>query len=563
MKAIKSIEIRTAEDSGDSRVVLSQSKHNTSPELVAFEEVLPSDHRGAGLPDPPILSGTRVIEVTKVFRAIGFRPSPPRYYPYKIRKVLSFLWIEGVRRTYLKLRNALLSKKLESEEAFVVAVGRIEDSHEWCAVCGRQFSVHTPKMLFREELIFPAADEKSAVDLVKRITGELRGNTELVRDLVNLSPYSREEVPALTTMPERGRLTDYQTNVTERTRRKAIPVDAQSIRNGKFHMIQIGAGAYPYVYVLPYIKGHVFDTIVDYNPFKAKAVADRFGFRRSETDYRRVLERAASLPLLTVVVASYHSLHTDIAIDFLEANPKAKVLIEKPPIVGYDQLQKLLPYMCSQDYFVEIGYNRRYTNMVERAASLLKGREDPATITCISREDDMQPSHWSFWSTEGGRVHENLCHWIDLGIMLIGTRPIEVVSLTGKDYESASNVVVRFEDDSILNLISGVIGNGLRGVQEYIDIKTDYLTIQIEDFRRMVVLNSGSRRVHRQRLREKGHIRMYRHLAKAALKSFPPRYPLEDFVRSCVLMEDICQMFSEGQRHRMIDVSRIKELEGE
>ncbi|MHC4351647.1 MAG: Gfo/Idh/MocA family oxidoreductase [Planctomycetota bacterium] len=563
MKAFKSGRNQAVETSTDSNVVTSRDEFNTIPQMIAFDEVLPKDRRGVGLPDPPTLPGTRVIEVTKVFRAAGFSPSSPRSFPYKIRKVLAFLRIEGFIRTYLKLRSALLSKRLESEEAFVVVVGMIEGSREWCAACGRQFTVSATKMIFREELVFPAADEASSVDMAKKIISELRGNTQLLISLVNLSPFSREQVPAFPTMPKRKHPVGQQANAKQRTRRKVMSVDTQKIQRGRPHLIQIGAGSYPYVYVLPHIKQHVFDTIVDYNPLRARAVANRFGFQHSETDYTRVLERAAALPLLTVVVASYHSLHADIAIDFLEANPNARVLIEKPPIVGYEQLQKLLPYMRSKDSFVEIGYNRRYTNMIQHARSLIKGRMGPATVTCIPREDDMQPSHWSFWSTEGGRVHENLCHWIDLGAMLIGTRPVEVVSLAGKEYESASNVMVRFEDDSILNLISGVIGNGLRGVQEYIDIKTDYITIQIEDFRRMVVLNGGSRRIHRHRLREKGHISMYNQFSKAAVKSLLPRYSLRDFVRSCVLMEDISHMLSNGQRHQMIDVSRIKELEGE
>lgn len=515
--------------------------------------------KGNDLAAPPELQGTCIVEADVVHRIVGFSPSPPRSFPHKLRKVLAFIGTEGLGRTTRKVRSVLLAKRSESDEALFIVAGRLRGTSLWCAACGRQYSAQMAEMLFRQELVFPATDKADATSLLQEIVNVLKRDAKLLRTLLEFSQYSREQAPVLAV----GR-----PHAEDTWCAKAYPVlSATSVgsnvrRSGQTRsLIQIGGGSYPYVYTLPYVKGHTLDTLVEYNPIRAKKVGRRFGFRHVETDYKRVLDRAARLERLSVVVASYHSKHADIAIDFMQANPKACVFIEKPPTVGYEQFQRLLPYIRDNDYFVEIGYNRRYTRMIRRASELVHDRKGPVVITCIIREDDMTGSHWNFWQTEGTRVYANLCHWIDLVVLLTGCRPVEIVCMAGRDFQFFSEVSIRFEDDSVANLISGVIGNGLRGVQEYIDIRTGYLTIKIDDFLKMTVLDGGGKKVYRSWPREKGHCEMYRSFCAAVVTGGRARYGLRDFVRSCTLIEEICQMLRSGERHRMIDVDQLRTWE--
>lgn len=511
------------------------------------------------LAPPSNLPKTCIVEPDTIHHVVGLFPSPPRSFPHKVRKLLAFIYTEGPVRTMRKIRGVLLAKKSESGEALVIVAGRLRGTSHWCVACGRQYSAWMKEMLFRQELVFPAADEADAARLVEQVVHVLKGDTKLLAGLVEFSQYSGGKAPVLAT--GRPHADDAWCTKASPVPPALISASAKDQDRQARPLIQVGGGGYPYVYTLAHTRGHVFHTLVEYNPIRAREVGRRFGFRQVETDYRRVLDQAARLERPTVIVASYHSKHADIAIDFMEANPEAHVLIEKPPVVGYDQFHRLLPYIRDKNRFVEIGYNRRYTPMIRRAAEMLQRRKGPVFITCIVREDDMTDAHWSFWKTEGTRVHENLCHWIDLGVLLTGRRPVEITCMAGEQFQTASTVSIRFEDDSVVNLVSGVIGNGLRGVQEYIDMRTDYLTIRIDDFLKMTVLDGGRRRVYRSWPREKGHVRMYRSFARACVEGGEMQYGVTDFVRSSVLVEEICQMLKTRERHRTLNLDQLKKWE--
>jgi len=512
-------------------------------------------HNGDEPISPPDLPGACIIEPAIVYQAVGASPAPTRPHLYKIRKVLAFICIEGPFRTFRKGRESLLALKSESEETLVIVAGKLRGTDQWCAACGRQYSARLAEMLFRKELVFPALDEEDATSLAQELGRMLKRNADLCAKLLDFNQYSQERPPVV----EVGRPCA-EDDWCEKacSANFAAPCIRAGGQDGQPRpLIQVGAGSYPCMYTLRYMRGHTFHALIEYNPVRAASVGKRFGFEFVETDYKRVLDRAADLVCPTVIVASYDSTHTGITIDFLKANPRARVLIEKPPAISYEQFERLLPYMRNSTYFIDVGYNRRYTRMVWRATRLLRRHEGPITITCIIREDDMTHAHWNFWKSEGTRIHANLCHWIDLGVLLTSQRPVEIVCLAGRDFQFSSGVSIRFEDDSVVNLISGTNGNGLRGVQEYIDIRRGYLTIKIDDFMRMTVLDDGQKRVYRAWPRDKGHAEMYRSFSRACATGCGTKYSLTDFVRSCVLTEEICEMFRTGQRHRRIDLPRL------
>ena len=511
------------------------------------------------MPPPPELLRTCIIEPEVVRYIVGLSPTPSRLHPNKVQKLVAFVCIEGPIRTVRKVRDALLLKKMESEETFVVVTGKLYGTNQWCTACGRQYTAWQTKMLFRQEMIFPAVDNMDATALAEELINYFQENSNLLKEILEFNQYSLEQAPIINIRCS---------HVKDAWCKNVSPIRSAAFqkvedRNHKLvlPLIQIGGGGYPHVYTLPSMYGHKYYTLIEYNPTRARIIGKRYGFKNIETDYRRVLKQVAYLEKPTVIVASYHSQHADIAVEFLQANPQAGLFIEKPPVIGYKQFEKLLPYIRDDRYFVEVGYNRRYIKMVRHAAELLKNRQSPVFVTCIVREDDMTSTHWNFWQTEGTRIHANLCHWIDLGVMLTNCRPIEIVCISGKDFEFSSEVSIRFEDDSVVNLVSGVIGNGLRGVQEYIDIRTDYLTIKIDDFLKMTVLKEGRKKVYRTWPRKKGHDEMYSSFSANCLSERKSKYQLKDFVRSCILTEEICRMFKEGERHRMVDLNKLKAWE--
>jgi hypothetical protein len=131
-------------------------------------------------------------------------------------------------------------------------------------------------------------------------------------------------------------------------------------------------------------------------------------------------------------------------------------------------------------------------------------------------------------------VTGNLCHWIDFGTAIIDASPAEltVISATGAMPGDELTVVVIYDDGSRLTLVATDQGNPLRGVQEQIDIRRGDLTVTIDDFVVMRVMEKGNISVKHSLIRDKGHARMYRDFLRRARSGTAPSYPDHDLLIS-------------------------------
>ena len=129
---------------------------------------------------------------------------------------------------------------------------------------------------------------------------------------------------------------------------------------------------------------------------------------------------------------------------------------------------------------LELGFNRRHNRLVKRARNLLAGEAGPTSVFCIVREVPILPNHWYFWPNQGTRIAGNVCHWIDLGVFLIGEHADpERISLSPPIPSTGSSaycdgervLTVIFSDGSLLTVAATDRGDDLRGVQETVEIR--------------------------------------------------------------------------------------------
>lgn len=330
-----------------------------------------------------------------------------------------------------------------------------------------------------------------------------------------------------------------------------IPAQAPIAMAGKKNMksrgfgpqlFLVGAGFYTYAYVLPFLRGMRRHTVVDLNPLLAAAMCEKFGFKFAETSYSRAFERLRDLEKPVVVVATYHSTHVDVAQAALEANSGARIFMEKPPVTTKEQLKRLLT-LREKGAFIEIGYNRRHAAFVRQAKNALEKASGPITMTCIVKEKHLPLSHWYYWPTQGTRITGNLSHWIDLGVYLIPGKPVGMNLLSSSERFCADEaaISIAFDDGSQLNLVATDRGNPLRGIQEFIDLRREDITVRIEDFLRMTIQWGGRQVTRRSLLRDKGHRAMYRNFAGKCRKGGQPGYPNEDLATSSVMYLDVAE----------------------
>jgi predicted dehydrogenase len=236
-----------------------------------------------------------------------------------------------------------------------------------------------------------------------------------------------------------------------------------------------------------------------------------------------------------VVVATAPDSHTHLACAAVRAGHR--VFIEKPPTVTPEDVCRLAALMRSHPHAVEIGFNRRYHSLVRRARARLSAESGPTTISCIVKELAFEQDHWYFWPNQGTRITGNLCHWIDLGIFLLGGGPMPVsVTLSpqipgsepGNDEERA--LTVTFADGSLLTVLATTRGDDIRGVQEQMDIRRGRTSITIDDLWKMRIRSGGIERYSRTLFRDKAHTTMYREALGRVVTGQPPVYPVRDMI---------------------------------
>ncbi len=482
------------------------------------------------IPAPLPRTDETILHVSRYYR---FKlPDDPKTrmfrFSHPFAKLLYFIWREGFLLTYYKIRLAMLQRVLINEKALVLSLGRIAGSDRWAVGVGPVDWPESECHVFPSVCVNEVPANCDFLKYVKMLTHFFKRQPDVQLALYHYSPYAGVSVP-LELNKVLSDNHDSEPIVSDLALSKKLlkqpladvvastPTVKRSRQSGKkpIHgneLFMAGAGVYAYAFILPMLKDFKFHSIIDLNPGLAAAMGHKFGFRYCDTDCSIALKRLSGVKKPVLVVATYHSTHLDIAETAASYNPETKIMLEKPPVTTIDQLESLIR-LRQADCHIEIGYNRRYAPMLQKAKALVSSQSGPITVTCIVREKYGVPlTHWYYWPTQGTRIAGNLSHWIDLGVWFIQSKPIAITFMAGsKEFPTDEpSITILFEDGSMLIIVGSDRGNALRGIQEYIDIRRADLTIKIDDLVRMEVQINRHRRVYRRCIRDKGHARMYR-----------------------------------------------------
>jgi predicted dehydrogenase len=485
------------------------------------------------MPPPVAAEGETLVQVTTYAPIkVPARAREHRFaFENQVAKLLFFLWHEGVRLTVDKVRASFLQRAISRERHVVFAVGRLAEGNAPVVAIGPQDCPDAEIQSFPRDLVFALAPGQDAAALYARAHDRLVAEPDRLAQLFHYSPYSGVPAGVAIDALVRAGPPDAAADDTGRGGFREVSFsasEASSTRDGaagRNEVFLVGAGAYACAYVLPALSGLTLNTVVDLNPALAALMSERFKFRHRDTAAARAFERLIGAAEPIVILAGYHSTHAEHAAMAVAANPEARVLIEKPPALDLAQAARLIA-LREAGAHVEIGYNRRFAPMTVAARQEIADADGPTNVTCIVKELRIPDSHWYYWPTQGTRILGNAGHWVDLGLSFIDAEPVSLVvtsaerSIAGDEISMA----VLFDDGSRLTIVATKLGNGLRGVQEFIEIRRGDVTVRIDDFLAMRTERAGRRKVRRRRLRDKGHAAMYRAFVEDVAAGRRPAY---------------------------------------
>lgn len=274
---------------------------------------------------------------------------------------------------------------------------------------------------------------------------------------------------------------------------------------GKVGLGFIGAGNFAKAVLLPRfaeVSSAELVGIATATGLNGRSVGDKFGFRYATTDFRRLLEDD---DVDAVVVATRHNSHAFFAEQALRAG-KA-VFVEKPLALDEASLEKVLAAQNESGALLTVGFNRRFSPMVQKLKAAF-ATNLPIAVTYRINAGPIPPDSWIHHPDEGGgRIIGEVCHFVDLAQHLVGTEPAEVFAygLGGDSGALHDNVTInlRFGNGSIAS-INYLAGGDKTHPKELIEVFGGGTIGILDDFRRLTISRGGSRRRIRRVSQEKG-----------------------------------------------------------
>ncbi len=266
----------------------------------------------------------------------------------------------------------------------------------------------------------------------------------------------------------------------------------------------IGAGSFVQSFLLPVLGRHAnLVGLVNGRSHTSRHVAEKYGFEYCTGDVQDVF---ADRDINTIIIGTQHHLHAPYVIRALEAGKH--VFVEKPLCITLKDLQDIRTAVGQTDRMLMVGFNRRFSPLLQDLYSLISSPM-PRAINYRINAGNVPPDHWTQDpETGGGRILGEIGHFLDL---LIWIAQSKIVTVSAHKFVSKTtppdtiSVTLGFQNGSIASL--SYFSNGHRKLEkEHLEIFSGGQVVQLFDFKKRIWY---SERIKKQKLAkaDKGHQR--------------------------------------------------------
>lgn len=286
-----------------------------------------------------------------------------------------------------------------------------------------------------------------------------------------------------------GIILDYPTVKIENKINKKVlvrsPLNYMYTKN-LINIAVIGTGGFAKKTYLPFIDKNdelLLSAVSAKTGLSAKKTAKEYGAEYCTTDYKEII---ADKSIDAVIIATRHNLHYQMAYEAIMSGKH--VLLEKPMGLTNTEVEELKELVQGHNTVFSVGYNRRYSPLIDLSKKMLKEEIGPMLITYRINAGFIPPEDWTQDpDIGGGRIIGEACHFIDLMNYLTGSsvEKISVQHLDIDDQTVLSNdnfaATLKYENGSLGMLIYTSLGNNELS-KEKIEIFINGKSIVIDDF---------------------------------------------------------------------------------
>jgi predicted dehydrogenase len=232
-----------------------------------------------------------------------------------------------------------------------------------------------------------------------------------------------------------------------------------------------------------------------------------------------------------VVIAAPHGVHAELAAMALRAGKH--VFCEKPLALTTGELDDVMTAADRSSGILMVGYNRRFSPLLVELRDFLREPGGSLLVNYRVSAGAIPPDHWVHdLATGGGRVHGEVCHFLDALQFLTGARITDVhaagFARDGQPLQARDNVLltVGLSDGSVGSIAYAAVaapGVGKERIEAFAQGRIGVL----DDYRALELHEGAKRSARRGRAQAKGHAEEVRAFL-AGMRSGVPPIPPDD-----------------------------------
>ncbi len=309
-----------------------------------------------------------------------------------------------------------------------------------------------------------------------------------------------------------------------------VSFSQHSFKDAKGVIGIIGAGNFTKMTMLPALKdsGAGFKYISSQGGLSSTTLAKKFGFARSTTDYREILNDGE---VDTIMITTRHDLHATMVIEGLQAGKN--VFVEKPLALNNEELQQIIEVYEHSGKTLTVGFNRRFSPHMEKIKGLVG--DSQMNVIATMNAGFIPSNVWVHdMKVGGGRIIGEACHYIDLISFLTGSKVkavcMNAMGANPEENTDNASILLRYENGS-----TGVINYFANGSKAYakerVEVFSQERTLIMDNFRE--TKGYGIKGFSKLKTSmDKGHRNQFHRLIKAVQNGGDALIPFESIVNT-------------------------------
>ncbi len=285
---------------------------------------------------------------------------------------------------------------------------------------------------------------------------------------------------------------------------KIVKRSEKPIKSDKINIGLIGAGNFTKSVILPNlqkVKGYELVGLCTATGVSAEGIGKKYDFKYITTDSDEVFKNKE---INSVLVTTRHNDHASKVLKAIENDKHC--FVEKPLCIYEEELEEIEKAYAGKT-IVQVGFNRRFSPMIKKMKEKASG---PIAVNYRVNAGIIPKDVWIQDRTiGGGRIIGEVCHFIDTCSCLTGSEVVSVYATTvRKDDQSIPdednvNIVLNYVNGSTATISYYAYGGGSMP-KEYIELFGNGVSMQMNDFRELIIFSGGKKERIKKANQDKG-----------------------------------------------------------